>query len=350
MEFGVAFPSRVGDYKLVELAESVGFDQAWFFDSQMIYSDVYATMALAAHHTNRIKIATGVAVAATRIAPVIAHSIATIAQLAPGRVELGLGNGNTARLTMGVPPVSLSVLKKEIRTIKQLLKGERTLHDYEGQEKYIQFLHQDNDFINLKHPIPITLSAFGPKTLKFCAEECDAHLTWNISDDDLSSTRRSIAQFATEKDRKDCVPTKGIFPLAILEKGEDKNSESVLESLAPFVTNLLHVLCEWDEKLLPSDPKIAEIAREYKEYVNTIAPEERHLVLHRGHLIYCRPEEQKYITSDIANIAAMIGSPSEIIERIKHMESLGLSHFAFQITNKPEEQIRRFAKEIISRY
>ena len=77
----------------------------------MIYSDVYATMALAAHHTNRIKIATGVAVAATRIA-VIAHSIATIAQLA-GRVELGLGNGNTARLTMGVPPVSLSVLKKK---------------------------------------------------------------------------------------------------------------------------------------------------------------------------------------------------------------------------------------------
>jgi 5,10-methylenetetrahydromethanopterin reductase len=49
MEFGVAFTSRIGDYDLVALAETLGFDQAWFFDSQMIYSDVYATMALAAH-------------------------------------------------------------------------------------------------------------------------------------------------------------------------------------------------------------------------------------------------------------------------------------------------------------
>ena len=107
MEFGVAFTSRIGDYDLVALAESLGFDQAWFFDSQMIYSDVYATMADAARETRRIRLATGVAVPTTRMAPVIAHSIASIAELAPGRVELGVGNGNTARLTMGLQPVPL---------------------------------------------------------------------------------------------------------------------------------------------------------------------------------------------------------------------------------------------------
>ena len=48
MEFGVAFTSRVTDHDLVVLAEELGYDQAWFYDSQMIYSDVYATMALAA--------------------------------------------------------------------------------------------------------------------------------------------------------------------------------------------------------------------------------------------------------------------------------------------------------------
>jgi len=58
MEFGVAFTSRVGDWDLVALAERLGFDQAWFFDSQMIYSDVYATMAVAARETRRIRLAT----------------------------------------------------------------------------------------------------------------------------------------------------------------------------------------------------------------------------------------------------------------------------------------------------
>ena len=57
MDFGVTFPSKISDYNLVMLAEEVGFQQAWFFDSQMIYSDVYATMALAAHTTKKIKLA-----------------------------------------------------------------------------------------------------------------------------------------------------------------------------------------------------------------------------------------------------------------------------------------------------
>lgn len=350
MEFGVAFPSKVGDYQLVKLAESVGFDQAWFFDSQMIYSDVYATMALAAHHTSRIKLATGVAVATTRIAPVIAHSVATIAQLAPGRVELGLGNGNTARLTMGVQPVKLSVLKREIRTIKELLQGKRTLHEYENEKNYIEFLHQHNNFINLKNHIPITLSAFGPQTLKFCGEECDGHMTWNISKHELISARTLLTKAAKEKGRNSELPTKGIFPLAILREGETKESASVLKSLAPFITNLLHVLCEWDDKLLTEDPKIADLAREYREYVNTIDKNVRHLILHEGHLIYSRPEENKFITPEIADVAAMIGSPDEILERIKILESSGLSHFAFQITDRPQEQIKDFAKTIIERY
>ena len=30
MEFGVTFTPRIGDYDLVAMAESLGFDQAWF--------------------------------------------------------------------------------------------------------------------------------------------------------------------------------------------------------------------------------------------------------------------------------------------------------------------------------
>ena len=56
MEFGVAFPSKVGDHELVLRAEELGYDQAWFYDSQMLYSDVYATMALAAYRTRRIRL------------------------------------------------------------------------------------------------------------------------------------------------------------------------------------------------------------------------------------------------------------------------------------------------------
>lgn len=144
----------------------MGFHQAWFYDSQMIYSDVYATLALAAHATRRIRLATGVAVPRTRMAPVIAHSIATIAQLAPGRVELGVGNGNTARLAMGLPPVPLRRMQRELRAIRALLDGDTAQIEEDGTERPARFLHPRHGFIHLGHRIPITLSALGPRTLR----------------------------------------------------------------------------------------------------------------------------------------------------------------------------------------
>ena len=63
--------------------KQLGYSLAWFADSQMIWSDVYACLALAATRTRTIELGTGVSVVGTRIAPVTAASIATINRLAP---------------------------------------------------------------------------------------------------------------------------------------------------------------------------------------------------------------------------------------------------------------------------
>ena len=63
---------------LVKDKENKGFDSVWMPDSHVIYSDTYAVLSLAAFNTSKIKHGTGIAVAPTRIAPVTAHSIATI--------------------------------------------------------------------------------------------------------------------------------------------------------------------------------------------------------------------------------------------------------------------------------
>ena len=104
MDFGITFPSYIRAYHDVKMAEEYGFTHAWFYDSQMCYSDVYATMALAAEHSRYIKLGTLVSILGNRIAPVTAHSIATINELAPGRVILGVGSGFTGRNVMGMPP------------------------------------------------------------------------------------------------------------------------------------------------------------------------------------------------------------------------------------------------------
>ena len=75
MELGVCVASHIGDIDYVVRAEELGYTHAWLADSQMIWSDCYATLALVADRTERIRIGTGVAVSGTRPAPVTAESV-----------------------------------------------------------------------------------------------------------------------------------------------------------------------------------------------------------------------------------------------------------------------------------
>ena len=84
MQFGVGFQSHINNtWKHAVLAEQLGLDHCWLVDSQLIASDIFACLALAAARTSRITLGTGITVSGTRIAPVIAHSIATINAIAP---------------------------------------------------------------------------------------------------------------------------------------------------------------------------------------------------------------------------------------------------------------------------
>jgi alkanesulfonate monooxygenase SsuD/methylene tetrahydromethanopterin reductase-like flavin-dependent oxidoreductase (luciferase family) len=167
MKFGVTVVPRVSDWKLFVDLEAMGYDAAWAADSQMLYSDAYATLALAAVNTSRIRLGTGVSVAGVRLAPVTAHSIATINKLAPGRTFLGIGTGHTAMRVMGKDPVKARDFREYLRVLRALLHGQEV--DYalaDGERTDIRFLHPDQGFIDVEHPVPIYVAADGPLALK----------------------------------------------------------------------------------------------------------------------------------------------------------------------------------------
>jgi len=78
MEFGIAVASPLDSWKVVKRAEELGFSHAWFYDTQMLSPDIFATMALAAVNTKKIKLGSGVLVSSNRIAPVAANGMASL--------------------------------------------------------------------------------------------------------------------------------------------------------------------------------------------------------------------------------------------------------------------------------
>ena len=177
MKFGICVAAKISNIELIEVAEEAGFDSAWVADSQMIWSDCYATLAVAAQRTRRIKLGTGVAIAGTRIAPVTAAAIATINQLAPGRAFLGLGTGHTAMRVMGQDAMPQREFQAYARTVRDLLDGRQTsyTHDHANgpRTKDITFIHQGQGYYELEPRIPMHIAAVGPVGQRFAGRIAD---------------------------------------------------------------------------------------------------------------------------------------------------------------------------------
>src|SRR3977135_4065490 len=115
MRFSICVMADVDEIGFFSHAEALGYDSVWVADSQMLFSDCYAVLALAARQTRTLRIGPGTAICGTRIAPVQVAAMATLNRLAPGRVFLGIGTGNTAMRTMGQKPMRIAAYGEYLR-------------------------------------------------------------------------------------------------------------------------------------------------------------------------------------------------------------------------------------------
>src|SRR5882672_979118 len=169
MDFGIALPTAADSWKYAKQAEELGFTHAWFYDTQMLSADCFVAMGAAAVHTSRIRLGTGVLVPSNRIAPVAANALASLNQLAPGRIVFGVGTGFTARRAMGFGAMKLKDMEIYIGQVYGLLRGEIVDFEMEGERRKIRFLNPELNLFNTCDPIPLHLSAFGPRTRALAA-------------------------------------------------------------------------------------------------------------------------------------------------------------------------------------
>src|SRR3954469_19794012 len=164
MQFGIFVPPVADTWKLVKRAEDLGYARAWLYDTPMLNSELFVSLTAAAMNTSKIRLASGVMIPSNRIAPVAASGLATLNALAPGRIDWGVSTGSTARSTMGLTRVKQADMEEYIRVVRALLAGETPEWTFEDKRRKIRFMDPVNvPAHNIKDPIPIHISAFGPK-------------------------------------------------------------------------------------------------------------------------------------------------------------------------------------------
>lgn len=350
MRFGVGFQSHIErSWKHAVLAEQMGFDNAWFVDSQLIASDVYACMTLAAEHTDRITLGTAVTVVDTRIAPVIAHSIATINQLAPGRVVLGVGAGHTAWRAMGIPPAPIAAFRHAAEVCAGLLRGGSVEYRARGRSNEIRFQDLEHGYINVRDPVPIYLAASHPKAQALAGELGDGIITISLLDPKvLTNNLAEVARGWETRGGKPsdfAVSTIGIS--CVLRAGEAIDSARVKARVGPRIAVALHYAYEQVKQGREVPPFMdAFLTPAYRRYL-----EDKWDVIHTTHSRYLHPGEEEFISPDAIRGMSLTGTRDEILERLHGLEQAGLTDFAISPAwDFVEESTVEFAREIAVNY
>ncbi|MGI9556562.1 MAG: LLM class flavin-dependent oxidoreductase [Solirubrobacterales bacterium] len=173
IRFGLRHPPCVPASDVASFAaqaESAGFEAAMFPDSQFLWRDVWATMSVAATATSSIALSAAVTNFETRNVAVTAAAAATVEELAPGRVRVGVGTGDSSIKTLGIPPTKLARMGEQVTLLRELLSGQSVVpdaahHEYGGRAMRI---HAAGG-----RPIPIYMAATGPRALRVAGEIAD---------------------------------------------------------------------------------------------------------------------------------------------------------------------------------
>ncbi len=360
MRFAAAAAPNMADWKLFVECEALGFDSVWVPDSQMIWSDTFAVLALVAANTSRIRLGTGVAIAATRIAPVTATAIASINRLAPGRTFLGIGTGHTAMRAMGHETMKGAAFRDYLRVLRGLLHGEEVQYTLDGETRAIRFLHPDQGYINTEQPVQIYVGADGPMALKAAGAFGDGRVsgldpTPARMVQSLALAREGAA--AVGRVLPDEFPAAALVSACVLKPGERVTSDRCVDQVGATVVSVLHM---WYElyRAMGTDAMVPDSCRdEWDQYLRLIDAwniplEKRHQRLHLGHATFLVPEERKLVTPALIHASgALVGEPDAIIARLKEQEAAGLRELVLlPALDQARAVFRDFAQQIMPRY
>ena len=309
MDISCAFATSPATPDHVSTAEQLGYRRAWCYDSPALYPDVWMMLALAAGRTSRIGLGPAVLVPALRHPMVNAAAIATLADMAPGRVAVAIGSGFTGRYTLGQRSMRWTDVADYVRTLRALLRGEDAM--WEGG--VIRMIHPTGFAPGRPIEVPILIGADGPKGQQVARELGDGIFAAALppSGRDLPEWKAMLA-FGT-----------------VLVEGEALDTPRVIDAAGHALAVVFHALYERQGAAgvdgLPGGSQWRQAVEEQPE-------SHRHLAVHEDHLVKVSERDLPAVRAAASLLPAMTftGTAPDLRDRVGQLEEMGVTEIAYQ--------------------
>ena len=315
----------------VQLAETHGFDTAWITDTHLVCRELWVTLTACATATSRIRLGPGITVPHTRHVSVTASAIATLHELAPGRLVLGIGTGGSAAETMGLAVAKVArvaTLESMTTALRQLLSGQ-SMHLDTGTDARLAWLEHPT-------PIPLYLAGSGPRMLDAAGRLGDGAIMYSgvapwLLEAALACVRagaRAVGRAPADIDIAIWAPTSIATDRTLARDHVRGRVASALRHAFPV---------KWS----PEDQAVIDQVRAaYDSYQHATAASKHRLL----------------ITDRFVDLMALAGTPDDVREQVQRVAAVGGVNRIILLPQVPgqdfvqrEQVLRLFADQVMAR-
>jgi probable F420-dependent oxidoreductase len=307
---------------LTRQAEAAGFEHGWLFDSHVLWRDPYPLLTLMAGATTTLRLGTCVTNPATREPSVTASALAVLNEISGGRMDLGIGRGDSARRVLGKGPTTMKDLEEAVHVIRALVEGRPV--EYEGATLELPWTRGDR--------LPVWIAGYGPVALKLTGRIADGAML-QIGDPDLVRWFASqVKASAREAGREpDAVRIMAAAPAHVGDRAAGRDRVRWFPALVS--NHVVDLVNKYPREDLPEELTTYIRGRESYDY------------LHHAEV---GSTNAAFVTDEIVDRFAIVGTVDEHIERLRALAAAGVDQFNLYLMNgDEEEQIEVYGREVI---
>ena len=329
MNFGITIKPDITIERIISLtrqAEAAGFTDGWMFDSHVIWMEPFPLLTLMAANTKHIRLGTCVTNPAVRDVTVTSSLFATLNVASHGRMQMGIGRGDSSRRVLGKKPTTLENLEEFVRVFREL-NGGRSI-DYDGVPTRFPWASAR---------IPrVWIAGYGPKALRTAGRIGDG----------------VILQFADPDLIAWCL---GFVREGAKEAGRDSAHIEVMAAAPVWASNDLSLARDrvrWFPALVSNH--VLDLISKYKP--EELPPALTSFVKDRGkydYLHHCEvgSNNADFVTDEIVDRFCLVGPIEEHRKKLEALRAAGVTQFnIYLMCGEEEKTLDIYGREILPRY
>jgi probable F420-dependent oxidoreductase len=328
LDFGITLKPDSTPERLIALtqqAEAAGFAYGWIFDSHVLWKDPYPLLTLMATHTRAMRLGTCVTNPVVRDATVTASALATLNQISGGRMDLGIGRGDSSRRVLGKKPTTLATLEESVRTIRSLMAGEPT--DFEGER--IQMPWADG-------VSPVWIAGYGPKALHLAGRIADG-VVLQFADPHLIRWSIGFVRAGAEAAGRDFAAIKIMAAAPVWVADDLAEAREHVRWFPALVSNhVMDLIARYDPAELPAELTAYVQNRRGYDY-------QHHAEVGSGNA--------QFVADEVVDRFCIVGPVATHCERLRELAAIGVHQFNIYLMSGDEEAtLDVYGREIVPEF